>query len=456
MQMAHISASLFCLFSMNCTCQLRLVSLFCLAAASAPLSSICQTSLSVVPQPSQDFAPTGVINVTQVTATPTLASDMTKGVKGKGVITSSQGPWGRLEYFPVFMEAPLSLVNRFPIPSSRPRWAFPSSFLPHLNDFLTNAGMDQSVVNAMLASDAVVSEGDMAYVFPPLSVLETMTSLQRTVVYAELRKIPANEFHAEPVLITSGDVDEWFRSSKLRPEIISKIKLFTYERGDTLAFSDLPAVMNYAQGEEEARAIVKAFTRTRALIVKLLIEDKADIKTVMDYWTTGLNLRRKDMEPMLESIVDVGAERLDIAHMLPPLPRKLLMTYPDTGMAKEGIFPDCHWTSLNFFNYNAQPYLLDSRLATTAVLERFNPVEPPFKFGDILFFLDSARGDAFHSCVYIADDIVFTKNGRNVLSPWIFAKLEDVKKVYLFDNNGRIQGYRNKNAPPVVTDESDN
>jgi hypothetical protein len=95
-------------------------------------------------------------------------------------------------------------------------------------------------------------------------------------------------------------------------------------------------------------------------------------------------------------------------------------------------------------------------LATTAVLERFNPVDPPYKFGDILFFLDSQRGDAFHSCVYIADDVVFTKNGRNVLSPWIFTKLEDVKKVYLFDNNGRVQGYRNKNAPVKITDETDN
>jgi hypothetical protein len=45
---------------------------------------------------------------------------------------------------------------------------------------------------------------------------------------------------------------------------------------------------------------------------------------------------------------------------------------------------------------------------------------------------------------------VFTKNGRNVLSPWVLAKLDDVKKIYLFDNNGHIQGYRNKNAPPLT------
>ena len=393
-------------------------------------------------------APEGIINVTQL-GSPSESLPVASGTKSQ-IVKSAPGPWGRLEYFPVFMEAPLSLVENFPIPNTRSRWAFPASSLPQLHDFFSKAGLEESFISTLLMKDSVVIDGDMAYLFPPLLSLEAMTSQQRTLVYSELRKYPANEFHVEPVLITSGDVDDWFGSSKLRPEIIAKLKEYTYKRGDTLAFSDLPAVMNYAQGEEEARAMVKAFTRTRALMVKMIVENKADIETIMTYWTTGLNLRRKDMQPLLESIVDVGAEKIDLVHMLPPLPRKLLMTYPDPGMAKEGVYPDCHWTSLNFFNYNAQPYLLDSRLATTAVLERFNPVDAPYKFGDILFFLDAERGDAFHSCVYIADDIVFTKNGRNVLSPWIFARLEDVKRVYLFDNNGRIQGYRNKHAPPIV------
>jgi len=117
-------------------------------------------------------------------------------------------------------------------------------------------------------------------------------------------------------------------------------------------------------------------------------------------------------------------------------------------MAKEGILPDCHWSSLNFFNYDAQPYLLDSRLATTAVLERFVPIEPPYRFGDILFLIDK-KGDAFHSCVYLADDIVFSKNGRNVLSPWLLTTVTELKKVYLYDGNGRVQGYRNKQSPAL-------
>jgi hypothetical protein len=46
--------------------------------------------------------------------------------------------------------------------------------------------------------------------------------------------------------------------------------------------------------------------------------------------------------------------------------------------------------------------------------------------------------------VHLADNIVYTKNGRNILSPWVIMRLEDVKKVYLYKGNGRVQGFRRK------------
>jgi len=363
------------------------------------------------------------------------------------VVLSQPGPWGQLEYFPVFLEAPANLIDQFPMPNSKPRWVFPVAKIAELPLLFKQAGLDQAFIDALLSPATVVKDMDMAYLFPPQASLEAMTPAQRQVIYAELRKYPVNEFHADPVLILSDDVDEWFHTAKVRPEIITKFKQLTYKRGQATAFSDLPVLMSYAQDEAEGKAMMKALTRTRALMVKLVANENTNVPEIMKYWTTGMNLRRKDMEPLLQSVIDVqGADRIDVAHMLPPLPRKLLMTYPDMGMGRDGILPDCHWTSLNFFNYEPQPYLLDARLATSAVLERFNPVDAPFKFGDILFFLDAKNGDAFHSCVYVADDIVFTKNGRNVLSPWVFMKLEDVKKIYLFDDNGRVQGFRTKKA----------
>jgi len=407
-----------------------------------------------VPEPEPLLVPGSGIVVGQLGQTQggqTPSADAPKA-KAERITVSAPGPWGQLSFYPVFLEAPAHLIEKFPLPNSRPRWIFPKAMLSALPQFFKQANVDPALATAVLAPSTLVTDGDWIYLFPPLALLEAMTPAQREVVYGELRKYQANEFHYEPVLITSGDVDEWFHSSHLRPEIIAKLKLFTYHRGETLAFSDLPALMAYANGEAEGREMLKAFTRTRSYMARLMLDEKSDIPSILNYWTTGLNLRRKDVEPLLQSVIETeGAGSIDVVHMLPAMPRKLLMTYPDMGMAKDGIFPDCHWTSLNFFNYDAQPYLLDSRLATTAVLERFNVVEPPYKFGDILFFLDNKNGDAFHSCVYIADDIVFSKNGRNVLSPWVFSRVDDMKKVYLFDNNGHIQGFRNKQAPKFGT-----
>jgi hypothetical protein len=247
------------------------------------------------------------------------------------------------------------------------------------------------------------------------------------------------------VLIIGTSVDEWYRGSKLRPELIQKIKQLSYMRGETIAFSDIPALLNYAQSDSEARTIFKACTRTRNLMVRLMLDKTSHADEIIKYWSFGVGIRRKDLEPLIQSIIELdGVDDLGISHLLPALARKLLYTYPGLDMAKHGVMPDCHWTSLNFFNYEPHEYLLDARLATSQVLENFIPVEPPYQYADVLFFLYNTTGDAFHSCVHLADNIVFTKNGRNILSPWVIMRLEDVKKVYLYKGNSRVQGFRRK------------
>ena len=148
---------------------------------------------------------------------------------------------------------------------------------------------------------------------------------------------------------------------------------------------------------------------------------------------------------MLKSVAEaIGADYLDLIHLLPALPRKLLYSYPPLELAMHGRMPDCHWSSLNFFNYEPRKYYLDTRLAASHVLENFDTVEAPYRYGDLLFFLAGAEQSAFHSCVFIADDIVFTKNGDNAANPWILSHLEDLKQVYLSVGGGRVQGYRRR------------
>ncbi len=356
------------------------------------------------------------------------------------------GAWGRLQAVPIFLEAPPSMVDSYPLPNSMPRWSFPEAEAARLPLFFSSIGLPVSLINTLNQTGTQVKEGGWIHLFPPVNAVASLDREVRARLYTQLGKFEVNEFHHDPVLILADTVDEWYKSSKLRPEIISTITQLSYRRGDTWAFSDLPIVLGLAKSETEAREIFKAFTRTRTYLVKLNVTPELDVEAVRTYWSIGgKSFRLKALDPLLNSIQETGhTVDLDLVHIIPALPRKLIYNYPHPSFFAQGILPDCHWTSLNFFNYDPHEYLLDSRLATNRVLEDFVPVEPPYTYGDILFFLRNEDGDAFHSCLFLADDLVFTKNGRNQLSPWIISTIEDVSRVYLSITPGRIQAYRRK------------
>ncbi|MFZ2641500.1 MAG: hypothetical protein WA117_10920 [Verrucomicrobiia bacterium] len=368
--------------------------------------------------------------------------------KRPSVFYANPGPWGKLRCFYIFLEAPMEMVETFPLPSSKPRWSFPESELPKLPDLFKSAGLPDKFVAALLDPRNCAAEDGLLHLFPSVADVEAMTPMMRDVIYPQLAKCPANEFYCHPVRILTDTADEWFQSANLRPELIARIRQLSYRKLNCLVFSDLAVMMNHATSDSEARRIYKACTRTRSLMVQMELDDKTKLEPLLDYWTLGIGIRRKDIEPIMQAIINTdGVDRLGLSHVLPALARKLLYTYPGPEFSRHGILPDCHWTSLNFFNYEPHEYLLDSRLATNLVLEKFETVKPPYRYGDILFFMDG--GAAFHSCVYLADDMVFTKNGRNALSPWVIMKIPEVQKIYIYNNTTHIQGYRHKK---IITD----
>lgn len=352
------------------------------------------------------------------------------------------GPWGDLEYYYIYLEAPDRLVEHFTMPSSLPKWVFPGGTEGSVRSLLNMAGLPAALQDYLLDPKRVVNEGGLFTVFPPLPDLIAMTPEQRSVIYHELAKNENNEFHANPVFITSGFPDQWLAQSRLRPELREVMMKMVYKRGDVLAFSDLSAVLGMVNSDEEAHDLFKTMTRTRSLVLRLRVKTNDDFKQVVKYWS-GRN-RNKDIEPIVLSAVETeGIERLDCIHLMPSLVRRYLYSYPPAELAIQGRMPDCHWTTLNFFNYKPRDYFLDTRLASMRVLEAYDKVDPPYAFGDVLMFM-TPDGSALHSSVYIADDIVYTKNGENMAAPWLLMKINDVRRIYAFEKQTSIQGFRLK------------
>lgn len=361
------------------------------------------------------------------------------------------GPWGELETFPFFLETPPQLLDQFPLPSSRPQWIINAADAPQTLARLTQAGLPATILNILNKPDNQIQQGSQLILFPPLPWLFQLDPEIRARLYRELSRFPANIDIFSPFLMFHRNLTAWFANTGLRPELVKIIGQLSYPRGEALAFSDTSVLMSFVNGPDEARRVLAALARTQSLMVRLILNSHTKLDAMMAYWSTPLSRRTRDISPLLQSLIDShhGGD-LDVAHLLPGIPRKLLFTYPDLSMAADGGMPDCHWTSLNFFNSLPEPFFLDSRLATSFVLERYASVENAARFGDVLIFIDNDAGNAFHSCVYIADDVVFTKNGHNVLSPWVFQTLDHVRKIYLHSDNGQIRIFRQTDPGAAV------
>ena len=353
---------------------------------------------------------------------------------------AAPGPWGDLEVRTIYLEPPESLLAVVAKPSPVTRWTFEQSTVAGVRALLTKMGVSEELIGRLLRPERVLESGRTVVLYPGVAELESLPPEARSALYAELAKSPANEYQRDPVYIIGADVDDWLSSAPLTPPQKDLFRRLLWRRGAALVFSDIQALLSLSRDPDEVRNVFRAVTRVRSLIVELRLPVREDAKVFLDYWSSG----QTDAPRLafLNGIVHRRApQTVDITHFLPTLMRQRAYTFPEIGLGLKGRFPDCHWTSLNFFNIVPRDYFLDTRLAAAYLMENYAAVDASaYRFGDVLCFLDG--GEGLHTCVYVADDIVLTKNGDGILAPWVLMQVKDVDSIYRRSPSTRIQGYR--------------
>jgi len=202
------------------------------------------------------------------------------------------------------------------------------------------------------------------------------------------------------------------------------------ERRGRRFFCDTPLVMRHLESQAEKVALIGALVRTRGLSVRLRTDRWEDFSTVADYWTAGRN------EPFATPILEAAfshpeIESIDIIQLLPPVPRKLLNTYPATDLQVNADLPDCYWTALNFFHQDPAARMLDFRAVNSHLRQYYRRLEPGDRaLGDIHLLIDPVTDQLIHSYVSIAGEIVYTKNGISVMAPWVLMRESDMLSRY--------------------------
>jgi hypothetical protein len=326
-------------------------------------------------------------------------------------------------------------------PNSVTRWVFEQTTEAAVRDLLLRCGVPAATVTKLLDPSRRIVSGNVLSLYPTIEDLVALPSAARAALYLELAKSPANEYQRDPVYILGGDLEDWLMDDGLSESQKELFRKLVWKRGEVLVFSDIQALLTLAKNSDEVRSTFRAVTRVRSLIVELHLPLKTDRREFIEYWSAG----QKDAPSLtfLNAITQRRAtQSVDITHFLPALMRQRAYTFPELELGLKGRFPDCHWTSLNFFNATPKDFYLDTRLAAAQLVENYVTVEAPYHYGDVLCFLD--EGEGLHTCVYVADDIVLTKNGDSILAPWALMQIKDVESVYRRSPSTRIQGYRLK------------
>jgi hypothetical protein len=141
------------------------------------------------------------------------------------------------------------------------------------------------------------------------------------------------------------------------------------------------------------------------------------------------NVRFIDIRPMIEGLKrSPRGGTVSLMYLLPPFARERLYTFPARAVPGEPI-PDSFWSTFNFSNVEPDNRFLDLAECLRYLDQNFYPIAQPGICGDVLLFKNS-KGQIRHSAVYIAADLVFTKNGKNRLTPWVLMRIADLQAMY--------------------------
>lgn len=355
-------------------------------------------------------------------------------------VSPAQGPWGQLVLTEIRLAPPPELIDWFQTSDTMNPWHFEECTLEGLQKFMAAVPCTDEQRYQILASAEPQASIEGFIVKPPIKVVASLSTDARRAIYNRLSVFDLNVNQMNASRFRGDSVDDWFRGTDLPQELVERVRQLAYRNGHFLFFADLPLV-SHDLDEKTRGELIKVLAREMTYMVKVRIDDDTDIEKLVAYW--GRGGRSKDVGPLLESLARIeGGVSLDVTHLLPGFARRYLYTYPTASAAllDDNVLysRDCHWTAANFFND-----VIDDRYAKATeyrdfVEDNYYEIFADPTFGDLVVF--EQGGVAYHSAVYLADDLVFTKNGSKLSRPWMLLRMEEMEDFYPRpDSMGPIQ-----------------
>lgn len=339
-------------------------------------------------------------------------------------------PWGELEYSRFALTQPEEYLpdstNQMPAAS----WYFEKTAPAQVMELFRSVEATPAVREFLLDSNRWQVAGDGVVVSPTFEILLGLGRPARERIYSVLGRSPMNLPQYYPFRFRADGFEEWFARSRLAPDKLQLVRSLIYtNRGGSICLADLD-VLQQKFAPDDFRDVFESLYSEQSLFLSLRLKPDADVNQLAQYW--GRGGREQEVLTILKSIAkSPGGGSINVAYLLPSFARLRLYTFAPATNDSVITGQDCFWTVLNFFTRESDLRTATESSSVDTLIRDYRETHEPPAFGDLVLFLENRK--PVHACVYIADNVVFTKNGVNYHQPWVLMKMSDLLPRYATD-----------------------
>jgi hypothetical protein len=195
-----------------------------------------------------------------------------------------------------------------------------------------------------------------------------------------------------------------------------------------VVFADMEPALRRLADDGERRRFMKAVYRKETFLLRLRIDADSDAEKLAAYW--GVGGRKRDLVSFFRAVrrLERGSN-LSVVTLLPPFARDRIYSFPFLSSRALPAQQDCIWTAFNFFNDPPDDRFNDLAYVAEVLKKDYYEIYAPSQLGDLVL-VTTPDEKVVHAGAYIADDVVFTKNGQHPSQPWIFMRLKEMVDAY--------------------------
>ena len=339
------------------------------------------------------------------------------------------GPWGALVTRDINLERPVEYLTE-EVANPRPEvWAFKGMGPDAVKSLFAQDGLSAAQNAELFAPDGFTATAAGTEIRPSETFLLSLDADTREKLYGALAGLGVNLYLDYPYIFPGDMIETIYHDNRVNPDDVAVLKQLVYLNGGVHQLSDYQFLLTKIPTVERRVALGRSLSRQSAVLARLVIAPDTDIDKIAGYWGNVPNVRFTDIRPMLEALKALPAGgNLSLVYLLPQFARDRLYTFPLPPQRGDPE-TDCYWTTFNFGNETPDNRFNDPNYAIPYLQKNYYRIAAPSVYGDILLLVND-KNEMKHSAVYVADDLVFTKNGDNYRQPCMLMHIPDLLATY--------------------------